>query len=131
MLRDDALRSQRQDTYRYVLVDEFQDVSRAQFHLLDALTAGNRNYMVIGDADQCICRWRGADPDRLVLSGWGLWERYWRTVPLDEIERVQRGPEKRLRIQVENGSDVSLLFREPDHWARSIRVHSQMHAHRV
>jgi len=62
LLREDTLREQLQDAYRHILVDEFQDVSRAQFHLLDALTGHPHNYMVIGDADQCIYRWRGADP---------------------------------------------------------------------
>jgi len=65
LLHDDSLRSQLQKTYRYVLVDEFQDVSRVQHHLLDLLTAQHKNYMVIGDADQCIYGWRGANPSFL------------------------------------------------------------------
>ena len=66
LMHDDALRAEAQGAYRYVLVDEFQDVSRVQFHLLDVLTASHRNYMVIGDADQCIYGWRGADPSFLI-----------------------------------------------------------------
>ncbi len=64
--RDEALRSQAQRRYRHVLVDEFQDVSRAQFHLLDLLTAAHRNYVVVGDEDQCIYQWRGAHPSFLL-----------------------------------------------------------------
>jgi DNA helicase-2/ATP-dependent DNA helicase PcrA len=59
---DPDLRSTVQERYRYVLVDEFQDVSRAQFHLLDLVTAAHRNYMAVGDDDQSIYGWRGARP---------------------------------------------------------------------
>ncbi len=44
-----------------VLVDEFQDVNRAQFGILDLLTRPHLNYMVIGDDDQTIYEWRGAE----------------------------------------------------------------------
>ena len=45
-----------------VLVDEFQDVNRVQSEILDLLTYPHRNYMAIGDDDQTIYEWRGADP---------------------------------------------------------------------
>lgn len=45
-----------------VLVDEFQDVNRVQSEILDLLTFPQRNYMAIGDDDQTIYEWRGADP---------------------------------------------------------------------
>ena len=51
-----------QQRYDCVLVDEFQDVNRAQAELLDLLTAPHRNYMAIGDDDQTIYTWRGASP---------------------------------------------------------------------
>lgn len=63
---DPDVRETVQSRYRYVLVDEFQDLSRAQVHLLDLLTAPHRNYMVVGDEDQCIYGWRGADPSHLL-----------------------------------------------------------------
>jgi DNA helicase-2/ATP-dependent DNA helicase PcrA len=63
---DPSLRDAAQSRYRYVLVDEFQDLSRAQVHLLDLLTAPHRNYMAMGDEDQCIYGWRGADPSYLL-----------------------------------------------------------------
>ena len=53
--------------FRCVLVDEFQDVNRVQSEMLDLLTAPDRNYMGIGDDDQTIYEWRGADPG-LILS---------------------------------------------------------------
>jgi len=53
--------------FQCVLVDEFQDVNRVQSEMLDLLTAPARNYMAIGDDDQTIYEWRGADPG-LILS---------------------------------------------------------------
>lgn len=51
-----------QQRYDCVMVDEFQDVNRAQAELLDLITMPHRNYMAIGDDDQTIYQWRGASP---------------------------------------------------------------------
>lgn len=50
----------------YVQVDEFQDSSDRQIGLINLLTAVNKNLFVVGDPDQCIYGWRGADPAYLV-----------------------------------------------------------------
>ena len=54
-----------QRRYQSVLVDEYQDVNRAQAEILDLITEPHRNYMVIGDDDQTIYEWRGANPSHL------------------------------------------------------------------
>ena len=50
-----------QNRFKYLLVDEYQDTNRAQFHLIKLLSEKTRNICVVGDEDQSIYSWRGAD----------------------------------------------------------------------
>ena len=57
----DEVRQRYQRRYLHILVDEFQDTNKAQYEIVRQLVAGQRNVLVVGDEDQSIYSWRGAD----------------------------------------------------------------------
>jgi len=62
LLRDDAqVREELRRRFQHVLIDEYQDTNHAQFLIADGLAAGHRRICVVGDPDQSIYGWRGAD----------------------------------------------------------------------
>ena len=64
LLRDDAeTLAQWQSQFRYILVDEFQDISPVQYEIIRLLAAPENNLFVVGDDDQSIYGFRGASPD--------------------------------------------------------------------
>ncbi|HET9952266.1 MAG TPA: UvrD-helicase domain-containing protein [Candidatus Eisenbacteria bacterium] len=58
---DPGVHRQYADRFRHVLVDEYQDTNSIQFELIERLSRTHRNLLVVGDDDQSIYGWRGAD----------------------------------------------------------------------
>jgi len=58
---NDALRKETSQRYQYIMVDEYQDTNELQFQLLELLSSEHNNLCVVGDDDQSIYGWRGAN----------------------------------------------------------------------
>ncbi|MEX2527980.1 MAG: UvrD-helicase domain-containing protein [Gemmatimonadota bacterium] len=120
-LRDEPLLRSYQDRFAFLLVDEYQDTNRAQFRFLELLGKAHGNLMVVGDDDQSIYGWRGADlrnildfeetfPGARVVR---LEENYRSTVTILEaanavIQRNVHRKGKTLRTQRETGQRLTL-----------------------
>ena len=57
----DDVRDRWQGAFNHLLVDEYQDTNHAQYRIVRLLSDGHRNVFVVGDVDQAIYTWRGAD----------------------------------------------------------------------
>ncbi len=108
--------------YRHVLVDEFQDTNMVQYELLKLLTLEHRNLFVVGDEDQSIYSWRGADfrNVRRFLKDYGeakvvLLERNYRSTKaiLEAAQAVisknEERVEKRLWTEKEGGLPLTVV----------------------
>ncbi len=71
--------------FRYVMVDEYQDTNASQFNLVNALTREHRNLCVVGDDDQSIYGWRGAEIANLLDM-----EKHFPTVKVIKLEQNYR-----------------------------------------
>lgn len=80
----DALQECR-NRFRYVMVDEYQDTNAAQFELVHLLTQEHRNLCVVGDDDQSIYGWRGAEIANLLDM-----EKHFKEVKIVKLEQNYR-----------------------------------------
>lgn len=117
-----------QKRFRYLLVDEYQDTNHAQYAITNLLAAAHRNIMVVGDDDQSIYSWRGADirnilefetdyPEAKVVK---LEQNYRSTGNIlaaanAVIANNQNRKEKRLFTAGEDGAKVSVYMASDEH----------------
>jgi DNA helicase-2/ATP-dependent DNA helicase PcrA len=113
--------------WQYLLVDEYQDTNRVQYRLLKLLAAEHQNLCVVGDADQSVYGWRGADirnildfekdyPDAAVVR---LERNYRSTQPILEgasavVENNLARKERRLWTDREGGDKIRLYEAHDD-----------------
>lgn len=124
--REELVRVQLAHRFAHVLVDEFQDVNAVQYRLLKILAGRSRNLAVVGDDDQAIYGWRGADV-RLLLDFQSDWPDA-RIVKLEEnyrssqvildaahavVSRNEDRHDKRLYTR-RDGGDPIVFFRARD-----------------
>jgi DNA helicase-2/ATP-dependent DNA helicase PcrA len=124
MLRESpATREKWQQRFQYIHVDEYQDTNRVQYDLLRLLTGPHQNICVVGDEDQSIYRWRGADVSILLSFSRDFpaarvvkLERNYRSTQniLDAAGAVVANNPERLgkSLSAENGSGLNLKYFE-------------------
>lgn len=61
LLADETIRRRWQDHFHYILIDEYQDTNHAQYLMAKYIAGKSQNICAVGDADQSIYSWRGAD----------------------------------------------------------------------
>ena len=66
LIKNKAILDKFQSTFKYILVDEYQDTNTVQYQLLRILSQKNRNIACVGDDDQSIYGWRGADVNNIL-----------------------------------------------------------------
>ncbi|WP_419948496.1 ATP-dependent helicase [Candidatus Palauibacter sp.] len=119
---DDGVQERYADRFAHVLVDEYQDTNHAQYRIVKALAATHRNLCVVGDDDQAVYGWRGADIRNILdfeadFSGAHVvrLERNYRStgaileVANAVISRNFARKPKRLRAQRELGEPIQLV----------------------
>lgn len=127
-----------QNRYQYIHVDEYQDTNHAQYQLVKLLASRFRNICVVGDADQSIYGWRGADmqnildfekdyPEAKVVL---LEENYRSTKTIlqaanDVIKNNKNRRDKKLWTQNDDGSKL-VYYRARDEHEEAIFVASQI-----
>jgi DNA helicase-2/ATP-dependent DNA helicase PcrA len=131
-----------QDRFQYVMIDEYQDTNHAQYVLAHAMALRHRNICVVGDPDQSIYAWRGADiqnildfekdyPDATIVK---LEQNYRSTKTILEIaggliaHNIQR-KDKALWTQNDQGAKAKLVLCQDEHDEAAVVTRQLMQLH--
>jgi DNA helicase-2/ATP-dependent DNA helicase PcrA len=106
-----AVREKWQARFQYIHVDEYQDTNRVQYELLRLLTGPQRNVCVVGDEDQSIYRWRGADVSILMSFS--------RDFPAAQVIKLERNYRSTQNILDAAGAVVA---NNPDRLGKSLNA---------
>jgi len=126
--RDEEVRQSFEDRYQYVMIDEYQDTNHTQFVIANSIAAKHRNICVVGDPDQSIYAWRGADIANILdfESHYGEGT----TIPLGRnfrstghivkaaallIENNKNRKDKKLYTELEDGHEPKIVSVEGEH----------------
>ena len=105
------VRTRWRNRFRYLHVDEYQDTNRVQYDLMRLLTDAHRNICVVGDEDQSIYRWRGADVS-ILLS-------FSQDFPSAKVVRLERNYRSTQAILDAAGAVVA---NNPDRLGKNLRA---------
>jgi len=89
---NDTLRKETSERYKYIMVDEYQDTNELQFKLLELLVSEHNNLCVVGDDDQSIYGWRGANIRNIIN-----FSSYFKNTKIVKLEINYRSTEPILR----------------------------------
>lgn len=97
------------DKYKYILIDEFQDTNKVQYQIFKMLGEKHRNIFVVGDDDQSIYSWRGADANNL--------KKFERDFPDCQVYKLEQNYRSTKRIL-----DISnlIISQNPDRFEKTL-----------